>query len=69
MRSPLIEESMVWTLLTTYYEILKAAHIAKEANPSPKVDFFWTQLTVQGVVSPKPRPPVAYNFCVSSYAE
>ena len=47
-------------------EILKA-HKPLEANQAP-----WTcshQLTVQGVVSPHPRPPVAYNYCVSVFSK
>ena len=44
-------------------EILKA-HWQLEANQAPEMGLFLHQLTVQGVVSPLIRLPVAYNCCV-----
>ena len=38
-----------------------------EANQAPQT--FLHQLTVQGVVSPHPHPPVAYNWCVSVFSK
>ena len=38
-----------------------------EANQAPQT--FLHQLTVQGAESPHPRPPVAYNWCVSFFSK
>ena len=47
-------------------EILKE-HRYLEANQAPQMGLFLHQLTVQGVMSPHPRPPVANNCCVSGF--
>ena len=45
-------------------EILKA-HTVARANQVPRT--FLNQLTVQDLVFPHHRPPVAYNCCVSVF--
>ena len=58
----------VYFFLTTRW-LMGAGGKCPPPHPPGYGHAFLHQLTVQGVVSPHPRPPVAYNFCVSVFSK
>ena len=52
-----------------YYCQRNSASLYSSSKQIRHPRLFLHQLTVQGVVSPHPRPPVAYNCCVSLFSK